>query len=142
MNIKNLDDMEDLEEDDTTYTVIAYWEEATDRYGDRTHRSRLTENHYDTAEQATNAGVQAQVDDADIVRIFRGRDVEEEICNWKDINDRVKAGREDKAREKRARQQREIDEANAQQKATTEKYERLQLQKLLEKYGPEGVDIP
>jgi galactokinase len=121
---------------------MAYWEEATDRYGDRTHRSRLTEDHYDTAEESINASIRAQVADADIVRIFKGRDVEDEIGNWKDISDRVKAEREALKREEKAQRARAVAAENKRLQETQEKYERIQLQKLLEKYGPEGVDVP
>lgn len=130
------------EKETAEYTVIAYWEEATDRYGDRTHRSCLIENHYDTAEEAINASIRAQVNDADFVRIFKGHDVEDEISNWKDISDRVNAEREVLKREEKAKWARAVAAENKRLQETQEKYERLQLQKLLEKYGPEGIDVP
>lgn len=124
--------MEDL---DTTYTVIIYWE-------DGPRHSSFQQVECVSAQEATETSIQAQVDGADTVWIFKGGDVSEEIANWKEVSDRIEAGRKQRANEERARHQREINEAIAHQKATQEKYERIQLKKLLDKYGPEGVDVP
>ena len=118
-----------MSDQDTTYTVVSYWPE-------RHRYSRLDSNECDSVEEATNASIYAQVEGAETVWIFRGSDVSEEITDWKETSDRIEAGRKKKAAEERAHQQREIEKANAQQKATVEKYERLQLQKLIAKYGP------
>lgn len=126
---------DDNTQNEDTYTVVAYWPE-------RRRYSQLDSNEYDSAEDATNASISAQVEGAETVWIFRGCDVSEEIADWKDISDRIEAGRKQRANEERARHQREINEAIAQQKATQEKYERIQLKKLLDKYGPEGADVP
>lgn len=112
----------------TTYTVVSYWPERRDKY------SRLDSNEYDSAESATTASIAAQVEGAETVWIFKGDDVSEKIANWKEVHDRIEAGKKKKAAEERARRNREIAEANAQQKATVEKYEREQLKKLKEKY--------
>jgi hypothetical protein len=74
------------------------------------------------------------VDDADAVRIFKGLNVEDEIGDWKDISDRIKAGCEARDKKERARRAREIAAENERLKTMQEKYERIQLQKLLAKY--------
>jgi hypothetical protein len=129
--------MSTSEEETVGYTVIAYWEEYN--YGsDRRRKSRFIENHYSTADEAISASIQAQVDDADTVRIFKGLNVEDEIGDWKDISDRIRAGCEARDKEEKAHRAREIAAENERLKAMQEKYERLQLQKLVAKYGPGG----
>lgn len=121
------------EEETVGYTVIAYWEEYN--YGsDRRRRSRFIENHYSTADEAISASIQAQVDYADSVRIFKGLNIEDEIGDWKDVSDRIRAGCEARDKEERARRAREIAAENERLKTMQEKYERIQLQKLLDKY--------
>jgi len=117
-----------MEDEETIYTVVVYWPE-------RRRYNQFDENEYESAEAATNASIYAQVEGAETVRIFKGRDISEVIADWKEVSDRVEAGRKQKAREEQVRRNREIAEANAQQKAMVEKYERQQLKKLMEKYG-------
>lgn len=114
-------------EDTEGYTVVTYWP-------GRSRYNRLDKNEYDSAEEATNASINAQVEGAEEVWIFRGEEVSEQIADWKETSDRVEAGKKKKAAEERALEQRKAAESARVQGEYVEKFEREQLRKLKEKY--------